>query len=117
MSTSFWTFLHTLGADPNGVGKLTLADELYRASQVSLAPGRRPKQHGLAKMVRDVDRTPDSARLAQGENHMDHIALMPHLHGKAAAPEHLEHRKVAGEDVGLQPIETLLSGSSNHVPN
>ena len=44
---------------------------------------------------------------------MDHIAVMPHRHGKAAAPEDVQHGTIAGKHVGLSPIQALHTGDGD----
>ena len=44
---------------------------------------------------------------------MDHIALMPHRHGKAAALEDVQHGTIAGKHVGLKPIQALHPGDGD----
>ena len=46
---------------------------------------------------------------------MDHIALLPHRHGKAAAPEDVQHGTIAGKHVGLQPVQALHPGDGDEM--
>jgi len=46
---------------------------------------------------------------------MNYVALTSDRHGKTAAPKHIQHREIAGKDVGLQAIQAVRPGDDNDV--
>ena len=47
---------------------------------------------------------------------MNHAVLVAFLHWQAAAPEHLQHRQVLGEHVGLEMGDALVASDTHQAP-